>query len=86
MSFVKSGFVIRVSYRILSWGGGGGGGGGGGEQDGSRMIVACSRMHKRACLLGGGGGVWGHAPPPWENFEFRSYQIASDQIWDKIIV
>ena len=31
-------------------------------------------------------GVWGHAPPPQENFEFRSSQIASDEIWDKIVV
>ena len=42
--------IIRVSYRILSWGGGGG------EQDGSRMIVECkSSTRKCACLLGGLG-------------------------------
>ena len=39
------------------------------KQDGSRMIVAC--MATRV--------VWGHIPP-WENFEFRSSQIASDAI------
>ena len=29
-------------------------------------------------------GIWKHAPQ--ENFEFRSSQIASDAIWDKIVV
>ena len=63
---------VQVSYRILSWGG----------QDDSRMIVACNaRLHlcKCVCLL---EGVWGHAPQ--EDFEFRSSQIASDTIWDKL--
>ena len=45
------------------------------EQDGSRTIVARTSM----CVE-----VWGHAPQ--ENFEFRSSQIASDAIWDKIVV
>ena len=36
---------------------------------------------KCACLLGGSGGML-----PQENFEFRSSQIASDTIWDKIVV
>ena len=54
---------------------------GGGKQDGSRMIVACESIHtrKRAYLLGGSGGML-----PQENFEFRSSQIASDAIWDKL--
>jgi len=30
-------------------------------------------------------GVWGHAPS-LKNFEFRSSQIASGTIWDKIVV
>ena len=38
-------------------------------------------MHKRVWLLGGCEGI---SPPPWENFEFRSSQIASDAIWDKL--
>ena len=64
--------VSRVSYRILSWGG---------KEDGSRMIVACESIHTRKCvyLLGGSGGML-----PQENFEFRSSQIASDAIWDKL--
>ena len=33
-----------------------------------------------------GGGVLEHPPPLQENFEFRSSQIASDVIWDKIVV
>ena len=59
------------------------------------MIVACSCMCKRVCLLGGShsctckracllGGSGGMLPQ--ENFEFRSSQIASDAIWDKIVV
>ena len=48
-----------------------------GEHYGSRMIVGV----KRACLLGGCGGML-----PQEKFEFRSSQIASDAIWDKIVV
>ena len=44
-----------------------------GKDDGSRMIVACVSM------LGGSGGM----PPPQENYEFRSSQIASDAVWDK---
>ena len=33
-------------------------------------------------------GVWGHAPPPKDpgKFESRSSHIASDAIWDKIVV
>ena len=38
------------------------------------MIVACESM--RVC---GSGGM-----PLQENFEFRSSQIASDAIWDKL--
>ena len=57
-------------------------GGGGGKHDGSRVIVACESTLTHAkcvCLLGGSGGM-----PPQENFEFRSSQIASDAIWDKL--
>ena len=36
-------------------------------------------MCKRVCLLGGLGAYL-----PQENFEFRSSQIASDTIWDKL--
>ena len=45
------------------------------------MIVVCEsiRTRKRAYLLGGSGGML-----PQENFEFRSSQIASDAIWDKL--
>ena len=64
----------RVLYRILSLGG---------EQDGSKMVVAHeSMLMLYACVPT--RGVWGHAPQ--KNFEFRSYQIASDAIWDKIVV
>ena len=42
------------------------------------MIVVCEM---RVCLLGGSGGM---SPPPLENFEFISSQIASHTIWDKI--
>ena len=51
-------------------------GGGGGKHGGSRMIVACKSMltHARPGML------------PQENFEFRSSQIASDTVWDKIVV
>ena len=47
------------------------------------MIAACESTltHKCVCLLGGSRGM-----PPKENFEFRSSQIASDAIWDKIVV
>ena len=38
-------------------------------------------MCKHVWLLGGSGGI---SPPPKENFEFRSSQIASDTIWDKL--
>ena len=63
--------VVRVSCRILSWGGGGGRR----KQDGSRMIVrSCTRKHAWVC---------GHAPK--KNLEFRSSQIASDTILDKIL-
>ena len=58
--------------------------GGEGEHGGSRMVVVCercSRMCKRVYLLGGSGGML-----PQENFEFRFSQIASDAIWDKIVV
>ena len=48
----------RVSYRILSWGGEGRKPGW--WQDDSSVRNAC--MSTR--------GVWGHAPPPQENFEF----------------
>ena len=65
---------ICVSYRI--W------------QGSSRMIVACESMltHTYGCMPT--RGVWGHAPPPSPRkiFEFRSSQIASDAIWDKITV
>ena len=48
-----------------------------GGQDGSRMIVASVRKHTderiRMCVY-------------QENFEFRSSPIASDEIWDKIVV
>ena len=58
------------------------GGGGGGKHDGSRMIVACEStlMHAYACMPT--RGVWVHASP--EKFEFRSSQIVSDAIWDKL--
>ena len=54
-------YILRVSYRILSWVGRGWGGGGGGgnrmvagwEQDGSRMIVVCVSV----CAYWGGGGL-----------------------------
>ena len=36
-------------------------------------------MRKCTWLL---GVIWGHTP--WEIFEFRSSQIASDAIWDKL--
>ena len=59
------------------------GGEGGGKHDGSRMIVACEKAHScthmRACLLGVSGGM-----PLQEKFEFRSSQIVSDAIWDKL--
>ena len=56
---------------------------GGVEHGGSRMIVCEARscMLKCACLLGRSGGML-----PQKNFEFRSSQIASDAIWDKIVV
>ena len=38
-------------------------------------------MLKCVCLLGGSGGML-----PQENFEFRFSQIASDAIWDTIVV
>ena len=44
------------------------------KQDGSRISV---HAH-----YGGSGGM----PPPPTTFEFRSSQIASDAIWDKIVV
>ena len=48
----------------------------GGKQDGSRLIEACMATRE----------VWGLSPPPQsgELFEFRSSQIASDAIWDKL--
>ena len=48
----------------------------GDKQDGSRMIVACKNTHKHACLLGGSGGII--------YLEFRSSQIASDAIQNKL--
>ena len=54
---------------------------GGQKQVGSRAIVACESMLMHTCLLGGSGGML-----PRKNFEFRSSQIASDAIWDKIVV
>ena len=68
---LKSSSASRVSYRILTWGLGVGG-----EHGGSRMIVA----HVPS-LLGRSGGML-----PQESFEFRSSQIASDAICDKIVV
>ena len=65
------GLLIRVSFRILSWGGGR-------KQDGSRMIVVCET---HACLLGGSGGM---PPPPRKILNLYTSQIASDAIWDKI--
>ena len=74
----------RVSYRILSWGGGGG----------ERMIVASVQKHTHAHIsmraYQGGLGACPPPPPPppllQKNFEFRSSQIASEEIWDKIVV
>ena len=56
---------------------------GGGEQNGSRMIVACESTltHAYECVPTRGSGDM----PAQENFEFRSSQIASYAIWDKII-
>ena len=49
----------------------------GGEQDGSMTIVTheSTLMHVQAC-----------GACPQENFKFRYSQIASDTIWDKIVV
>ena len=69
----------RVSYRILIWGEGVGG-----KQDDSRMIVAYESMPRHAYVCVPTRGVWGHAPQ--ENFECRSSRIASDTIWDKIVI
>ena len=38
-------------------------------------------MRKHDCLLEGSGGM-----PPQDKFESRPSQIASDGIWDKIVV
>ena len=48
------------------------------KQDGSRVIVACKSMftHAYACMSARGSG----------GFEFRSSQMASDTIWDKITI
>ena len=75
LSSLKLGLRTRVSYRSLSVGG---------KQDGSRMIVVCESMLTcaYACVCVVTKGVWGHVPQ--ENFEFRSSQIASDTIWDKL--
>ena len=43
-----------------------------GKQYGSRVVVV---LETRVCLLGG-----------MKNFEFKSSQIASDAVWDKIVV
>ena len=66
--------IIKVLYKILR---------GGGGQDGRRMIVACESMRtcKRVCLLMASEGMH-----PLKNVEFRSSQIASGEIWDKIVV
>ena len=61
----------RVPYRILSWGGK--------QQDDSSTFRTLT--HKCACLLGGSGGI---PPPPPPPQEFRSSQIVSNAIWDKI--
>ena len=76
---------MYLKQTHVVWGGGGKRGEGGGKrgeggQDGSRMIVACER-HTQVCLLVGSGGML-----PQENAEFRSSQIASGTIWDKITI
>ena len=56
----------------------------GGKQGGSRMIVACESTltHVSVYVPTTGSG----SMLPQEDFEFRSSQIASDTIWDKIVV
>ena len=72
---------VHVEHRKVAKGGGGGGGGEGGQIQGFGLSGG-----------GGGGGqstnarstlsrgVWGHAPPPPENFKFRCSEIASGTI------
>ena len=51
------------------------------------MILVCESMLTHMPTRGSGGMLpHPHPPPPKENFEFRSSQIASDEIWDKIVV
>ena len=51
------------------------------------MIVASVQKHTHAHIsMRAYHGGLGACPLPQENFEFRSSQIASDEIWDKIFV
>ena len=74
----KAGFLRpkfhRVSYRIFCWGGGG-------KKFVGQCVWACTSTHALVCVQA--RGVWGHAPPGKKIF-FRSSQIASHAIWDKI--
>ena len=54
---------------------------GGGEQGDSSVRKCASPSLMHVCLLGGSGGM----PSPRKKFEFRSSQIVSDTIWDKIV-